>query len=146
MLITFKNDYQKVRHHLKNFIICLLVCSLTGCAGESSKEQKGQEAVITVWHWMSDRDDAFQALAKKFETEQHVKVKFELYAPSEAYAQRVKASAQTNKLPDIYGVLGEKRDFASFIKSGYVANLNADLLTEKDGSAWKGAFSRRRFR
>ena len=140
MLITFKNNYQKVRHHLKNFIIFLLIFPLTGCASGQNKEKKNQETVVTVWHWMSDRDEAFLVLAKKFETEQHVKVKFELYAPSEAYAQRVKASAQTNKLPDIYGILGEKRDFASFIKSGYVTNLSADLSAEKDGSAWKDRF------
>jgi len=118
----------------------LLGFLLVGCAGNSNKQEKGQEAVIMVWHWMSDRDDTFQVLAKKFETAEHIKVKFELYAPSEAYTQRIKASAQTNKLPDIYGILGEKRDFASFIKSGYVANLNADLLIEKEGSAWKERF------
>lgn len=76
---------------------------------------------------MSDREEAFEALAERYSSEHGEKVKFELYAPSEAYAQRVKASAQTNTLPDIYGVLGEKRDFASFIKSGYVADLTAAL-------------------
>ena len=100
-----------------------LAAVIAGC----SPANKQDSTTITVWHWMSDRDDAFQELAKQFESERHIQVKFELYAPSESYAQRVKASAQTNTLPDIYGILGEKRDFASFIKSGYVANLAQDL-------------------
>lgn len=86
---------------------------------------------------MSDRETAFQELAKKYEDQHHVRVKFELYAPSDAYSQRVKAAAQTDKLPDIYGILGEKRDFASFIKSGYVADLTQVLNTEEGGVKWK---------
>lgn len=86
---------------------------------------------------MSDREKAFQTLAKRFEEDVKIKVQFELYAPSEVYSQRIKASAQTNTLPDIYGILGEKRDFASFIRSGYVVNL-AEALGEKEGPiAWK---------
>ncbi|HTL71576.1 MAG TPA: extracellular solute-binding protein [Candidatus Eisenbacteria bacterium] len=91
---------------------------------------------ITVWHWMSDREDAFEELASRFEQETGTKVHFELYAPSEAYAQRVKASAQTHTLPDVYGVLGEKRDFASFINSGYVLDLTPELGAGENG-AWK---------
>ena len=86
---------------------------------------------------MSDREEAFQALAKQFENDVKIKVRFELYAPSEIYSQRIKASAQTNTLPDIYGILGEKRDFASFIKSGYVADLTGELDKQEGGAAWK---------
>lgn len=90
---------------------------------------------------MSDREEAFLELAEKFEAETGVKVKFDLYAPSEVYSQRVKASAQTNTLPDIYGVLGEKRDFASFINSGYVADLTSELVSLEDGDlSWKNSF------
>ena len=119
----------------KFFPICFLILFAAGCA----QVAKPQDNTITVWHWMSDRDDAFQELAKKFEQETQLKVKFELFAPSEAYAQRVKASAQTATLPDIYGVLGEKRDFASFIKSGYIANLSDALNKTAEGSSqtWK---------
>lgn len=87
---------------------------------------------------MSDREDAFQELAKRYQAETGIPVKFELFAPSESYSQRVKVSAQTNTLPDIYGVLGEKRDFASFIRSGYVADLTVELAKEE--SAWKNSF------
>ncbi len=97
--------------------------------------QKKQVKSITVWHWMSDREGAFLELAKRYETETGVKVNFELYAPSDAYAQKVRAAAQTNTLPDIFGILGEKRDFASFVKAGYVHDLTEDM--DKDNGAWK---------
>ncbi len=90
---------------------------------------------------MSDREETFEELARRYETQTREKVRFELYAPSEAYTQRVKASAQTNTLPDVYGVLGEKRDFASFIKSGYVSDLTPDLSASDpntEGSTWQG--------
>lgn len=105
----------------KVFIIFLIAFGLAGCAAAKD------ENMLTVWHWMSDREPAFQELAARFEKETGIKVRFDLYAPSEAYAQRVKASAQTNTLPDIFGVLGEKKDFASFIRSGYIADLTVPL-------------------
>lgn len=108
----------------KSFIVAILILGIAGCSGASKKEDLN---TLTVWHWMSDRDDSFRELAKRFEAETKIQVKFELFAPSEAYSQRVKASAQTGTLPDIYGILGEKRDFASFIKSGYVANLTSAM-------------------
>ena len=125
-----------MRSDLKFFIIFFLVFAITGCAENDKKDLN----TITVWHWMSDRDDVFQELAKRYENEKHVKVRFELYAPSESYAQRVKASAQTNTLPDIFGVLGEKRDLASFIKSGYVTDLSAELDKPAEGGAWRSVF------
>ena len=106
---------------------------MAGCARSEKKDIE----TITVWHWMSDREEAFQSLAKQFENQTKIKVRFELYAPSEVYSQRIKASAQTGTLPDIYGILGEKRDFASFIRSGYVVDL-AEALDRKEGAvAWK---------
>ena len=127
-----------MRHSAKIFIIYFVLLLTAGCAPADKKADNA----ITVWHWMSDREEAFQHLADKFEQETQLKVKLELFAPSEAYAQRVKASAQTGTLPDIYGVLGEKRDFASFIKSGYIANLS-EALNQKEGNqnlVWKDQF------
>lgn len=107
---------------------------MAGCGTSDTADPN----TLTVWHWMSDRDAVFQELSARYEKETQVKVRFELYAPSEAYAQRVKASAQTNTLPDVFGVLGEKRDFASFIKSGYVADLTADLSAPSAaGAPWQ---------
>jgi len=116
-----------------------LAALIAGCATQP-KDLK----TITVWHWMSDREDALIELAKRYESQSGVRVKFDLYAPSEIYSQRVKASAQTNTLPDIYGILGEKRDFASFINSGYVADLSPALGRANEFSStvsdWKGLF------
>jgi ABC-type glycerol-3-phosphate transport system substrate-binding protein len=116
-------------------IISFLFLGLAGCAGE-----KKDADTITVWHWMSDRQAVFDEIAKKYEVETKQKIKFELYAPSEAYSQTVKAAAQSNTLPDIYGILGEKRDFASFIKSGYVKDLTAEFNAEDGGASWKSRF------
>ena len=112
---------------------------VAGCAAQP-KDSK----TLTVWHWMSDREEALNALAEKYQSQSGIHVKFDLYAPSEIYSQRVKASAQTNTLPDVYGVLGEKRDFASFINSGYVADLSTALGQASEFSSaapdWKGLF------
>jgi raffinose/stachyose/melibiose transport system substrate-binding protein len=114
---------------------------LNGCGDAPSSApgapQAGGRKVI-VWHWMTDRDETFQELAREYEKETGVKVVFELYAPSDAYTQKVRAAAQAMALPDIYGLLGEKRDFASFIKAGHVADLTADLAADND--AWKNVF------
>lgn len=93
-----------------------------------------------VWHWLSDRDDAFRELAARYEGQTGVKVKFDLYAPSEIYSQRIKAAVQTQTLPDIYGILGEKQDFASFIKAGFVEDLTGVLNAPDGGVPWKDRF------
>jgi ABC-type glycerol-3-phosphate transport system substrate-binding protein len=87
---------------------------------------------------MSDRENAFLELARRYESQNGIKINFELYAPSDTYAQKIRAAAQTNTLPDIFGILGEKRDFASFIKAGYVYNLTAEM--DRDNFAWRSKF------
>ncbi|MDD5574575.1 MAG: extracellular solute-binding protein, partial [Candidatus Omnitrophica bacterium] len=86
--------------------------------------------------WMTDGEAAFQELAKRYKAKTGVKVVLELYAPSDAYSQKVRAAAQARALPDIFGLLGEKRDFAAFIKAGHVASLSCAM--EAQGGAWKG--------
>jgi len=76
-----------------SIILCLLFA--LGCA-----QKKGDPNTITVWHWMTDRNDAFQVLAQKYEAQTGVKVKIDLFAPSDAYTQKVTASTQANILPD----------------------------------------------
>ena len=115
-----------------SFMVFLSVF-LAGCSQQGQKS--GQVKSITIWHWMSDRENAFIELAKQYETETGVRVNFELYAPSDAYTQKVRAAAQTNTLPDVFGILGEKIDFASFVKSGYVYDLTEEM--DKDSGAWK---------
>ena len=118
--------------------ICLAVAVVGGallfsCQSCSSKSAAAN--TVTVWHWMTDRQDAFQKLAQKYEQETGVKVTFELYAPSDAYSQKVVAAGQARVLPDIFGILDKKEIFASFIQSGFVADLTPDFSA--NGEAWK---------
>ena len=109
---------------LFSFLFIILISF--GCGGRP--EEKGD---VIVWHWMTDREEAFLELAKKYKEETGITVSFELYAPSDAYTQKVRASAQTNTLPDIYGLLAEKRDFAAFINAGHIADLT-QYMEEND--------------
>ncbi len=113
---------------LLGVLLCLVVFS--GCAKKPEDSN-----TITVWHWMTDRDKAFQELAKRYEEQTGIKVRIDLYAPSNAYTQRVTASAQANVLPDIYGILDKKEKFASFIESGFVADLTEEF--QKNDSQWE---------
>lgn len=113
---------------------CFLSSIFIGCANRDVQSAK----VITIWHWMTDRESSFQELAKRYEAQTGIRINFELYAPSDVYTQKVRAAAQGNTLPDIYGLLGEKRDFAAFIKSGHVTDLT-EAMNEENG-AWKGSF------
>jgi ABC-type glycerol-3-phosphate transport system substrate-binding protein len=113
------------------FVSFLFLC---GC----SPEKKGSKPAITIWHWMTDRQAAFGELAKRYESASGVKINFELYAPSDAYSQKVRAAAQGANLPDIFGILGEKRDFASFIKAGYILDLTPYM--EENDLEWKNKF------
>lgn len=99
-------------------VVWLSVFVFQGC-GHPSKDPN----VITVWHWMTDRQEAFEHLAQRYEHETGIRVKFDLYAPSDAYSQKIIASAQSRHLPDIFGILDKKEIFAEFIKNDFVADL-----------------------
>lgn len=114
-------------------VVCIF-CS-AGCASKQSAETA---ATVTVWHWMTDREPAFQELAKRYEAKTGTKVDFQLYAPSDAYSQKVRAAAQGNTLPDVFGILGEKRDFSSFIKAGFILDLTPYM--EENSGSWKNNF------
>ena len=116
------------------FLGVFVLFSVFGC----SAQQTDSKPTISIWHWMTDRDPAFQELAKKYETLTGVKVNFELYAPSDAYSQKIRAAGQGTNLPDIFGILGEKRDFASFIKAGHILDLTPYM--EADNNSWKNIF------
>ena len=120
---------------LKNVLLGVFVLfSVLGC----SEQKLNSKPTINIWHWMTDRDATFQELAKKYETLTGVKVNFELYAPSDAYSQKIRAAAQGINLPDVFGILGEKRDFASFIKAGHILDLTSYM--EADNNSWKNEF------
>lgn len=118
------------------FSLWLAALGLAGCAPQ--EKAKGASGTLTVWHWMTDREPAFKELARKYEGLTGVKVNFELYAPSEAYSQKIRAAAQGQNLPDVFGILGEKRDFASFVKAGHVLDLTPYM--DAGFGKWKNSF------
>ncbi|MFC1708591.1 ABC transporter substrate-binding protein [Candidatus Omnitrophota bacterium] len=129
-----------LKSFLKLCVIGIFSLSFFSCAQQqpstgSQVSPKKSSKRIKVWHWMTDREDFFQNLAMEYEALTGIKVSFELYAPSDAYSQKVRAAAQAQTLPDIYGILADKRDFAAFVKAGHVANLSEEM--EKDGRAWR---------
>ncbi|MFH0732763.1 MAG: extracellular solute-binding protein [Candidatus Omnitrophota bacterium] len=107
--------------------------TIAGCAKKS--ETTTAQKTILIWHWLTDREEAFAKLARQYEQRTGIKVIFELYAPSDAYSQKIRASAQTNTLPDIYGLLAPKKDLASFVKAGHAADLIYAMTAEKN--KWK---------
>ncbi|MFO8052752.1 MAG: extracellular solute-binding protein [Candidatus Omnitrophota bacterium] len=117
-----------------SFLIIGLVCfNFIAC----SSSQKNSNPTITIWHWMSDRQDAFEQLAQKYEQEKQINIHFELF-PHSAYTQKVNAAEAADDLPDLFGILGEKRALASFAKEKKIENLTP-YMEEKE-SSWKKRF------
>ena len=73
-------------------------------------------------------------LAEKYESETGVKVDFKLFFPPDIYSQKVIAAARAGNLPDMFGVLGEKRMLASFVKAGHILDLTPFM--KEDGNIW----------
>lgn len=121
---------------LSVLLILLLSAILlnNGCSRKKNVSNK-----LVVWHWMTDRQDALEKLAQQYEAQTGIKVKFELYAPSDIYSQKIVAAAQARVLPDIFGILDKKYVIASFIEAGHVADLTEEF--QKDNSAWEKVFS-----
>lgn len=130
----------KLRSRMKKnliVVLCLFVfaCGLTflSCA---KKDQKRE--YISIWHWMTDRDEVFQELAKRYQEKTGIEVRIDLYAPSDVYTQKVIASAQAKVLPDIFGILDKKKVFASYIKNGFIADLTS--VFKANNSKWEKKF------
>ncbi len=113
-----------------SFIFFAMIIVGLGCTPDAPKTDQ-----IVVWHWMTDRDKAFQELAAEYEKQTGVKVIFELYAPSDVYSQKIIAAAQAKILPDVFGILDQKSVVADFINSGLVADLTSDF--KADGAKWE---------
>lgn len=119
-----------------NIILCILISvGLVYWLFSGSGTKKADSATITVWHWMTDRNDAFQELAGRYEAQTGVKVRIDLFAPSDLYTKKITASTQANMLPDIFGILDTKKTFSDFIRYGYVANLTDEF--QSNDSRWE---------
>ena len=114
-------------------LVTVLALGLAGCGGGGKRPE-----AIRVWHWMTDREEAFEELATRYNRTHTTPVRFELYAPSDLYVQKVRAAAQTDGLPDVFGVLGEMRDFASFANAGHLLSLTEAM--NADPPAWRTTF------
>ncbi|MDR1195668.1 MAG: extracellular solute-binding protein [Endomicrobium sp.] len=104
----------------------------TGC----NKESKQSKADVVIWHWMTDRQEAFESLAQQYYKETGVKVSFETYAPTDVYKNKISAAATADLLPDVFNPIADKKETASYINAGFIANLTEEM--EKDG--WKDSF------
>ncbi len=115
----------------KVFLVFFFVIFLfSGCS------QSGDQAnTVIIWHWMTDRQESFLKLAEQYKDQTGIEVKFDLYAPSDVYSRKIIAAAQARVLPDIFGVLGEKKKLASFIEGGFVANLMREF--QEDEGVWE---------
>jgi ABC-type glycerol-3-phosphate transport system substrate-binding protein len=122
------------------FLSLLLVAALcnfsAGCT-PGTGEGKGSDKIL-IWHWMTDREDAFDELARQYKKLTGLDVQFELYAPTDAYDEKIKGAAQTRTLPDIFGVLADKRIIASFINAGHILNL--ENYMKADNALWENTF------
>ncbi len=122
---------------IKIFIMLQLCFALmigsTGCGGHKEAKPK---ADVVIWHWMTDRQDAFEKLALQYLEETGVKVAFETYAPTDVYKSKISAAATANLLPDVFNPIADKKEVASYIKAGFIADLTEDM--NKDG--WKETF------
>lgn len=117
---------------MRKFIVfSLCLAFLLGCGSQASSKSN----TLVIWHWMTDRQKVFETLAQKYEQQTGTKVVFELYAPSDVYSQKIIAAAQAKILPDIFGILDKKSVFASFIESGFVADLTDEF--KKNDGAWE---------
>jgi raffinose/stachyose/melibiose transport system substrate-binding protein len=115
---------------MKKILVLLFSVLLAGCGKvENSKK-------IVVWHWMTDRHQAFEQLAAKYKAQTGVEVEFKKFFPPDIYSTKVIAAARAGTLPDIFGILGEKKVLASFAKSGYIVDFGPELVKE----GWKDTF------
>ncbi|MDP8265309.1 MAG: extracellular solute-binding protein [Candidatus Aceula lacicola] len=103
--------------------------------------QGNQANVVNIWHWMTDRQEVFVELAEQYKEQTGIEVNFELYAPSDEYSKKIVAAAQARVLPDIYGILGEKKKRAAFINSGFVADLT-ESFNASEGAWEKSLFEK----
>jgi ABC-type glycerol-3-phosphate transport system substrate-binding protein len=117
-------------------LILLLLSSFwfTSC----SRGPKEDDNTLQIWHWMTDRHDTLLKMGEQYSQETGQKVKFLLNAPSEVYTSKVRAAAATGTLPDVYGVLGESKDLANYVKAGLIFNLTPAM--EADNKNGKTGF------
>lgn len=125
---------------MRKYIVVLSALFLLPFFSSCTNHQKPSNKIV-VWHWMTDRDITLKKLAAQYKQEFGVEVDIELFAPSDAYSQKIIASAQASVLPEIFGILDKKEILADFIKVNKVADLTADYAAN-DGAWGKSIFDK----
>lgn len=126
---------------LKAFCLLLAIFVISGCSDSTSSnnnvstEVKKSEDPVKIWHWMTDRQEAFEKLTDQYYKETGVRVIFETYAPSDVYKNKITAAASGHLLPDVFNPQSDKKELASYIKAGYIADL-----TDAMNDGWKNVF------
>ncbi|UCD15771.1 MAG: extracellular solute-binding protein [Candidatus Omnitrophota bacterium] len=122
--------------HLSKVVWCFIViiALISGCAPRQDTDEKK----IVIWHWMNDRKSAFEELAKRYTSQTNIPVKFKLFFPPDIYSQKVIAAARAGSLPEIFGILGEKKSLSSFIKAGHILDLTP--VMKENANEWKDSF------
>ena len=69
-----------------------LALTVSGCS-QKQEQKTDDKNVVKVWHWMTDRQAAFDKLSEKYFNETGVKVVFETYAPTDVYKNKITAAA-----------------------------------------------------
>ncbi|MBP7088669.1 MAG: extracellular solute-binding protein [Candidatus Omnitrophica bacterium] len=87
---------------------------------------------------MNDRHDSFLELASQYKQETGIEIVFKLFSPPDIYSQKVIAAARANNLPDIFGILDDKKIMAAFIKANYILNLSSYM--DADEKSWHKSF------
>jgi ABC-type glycerol-3-phosphate transport system substrate-binding protein len=87
---------------------------------------------------MNDRKGSLEELADLYMKETGVPIEFKLFSPPDIYSQKVIAAARAGRLPDVFGILGEKKTLASFIRAGYILDLSGYMAQDKE--IWKKSF------
>ncbi|MFH1768750.1 MAG: sugar ABC transporter substrate-binding protein [Candidatus Omnitrophota bacterium] len=118
----------------RGIFIIFIIAVAAGCFAPEKPDKKE----IVIWHWMIDREDAFDRLAERYKQEKGIEVNFKLFFPPDIYSQKVIAAARAQNLPDIFGILGEKKTVASFITAGYIVDLTPYM--EAGNNAWENRF------
>lgn len=114
----------------------ILLCFIVVFVGCSLMDQ--DRHTIEVWHWMADRQEAFEILAKQYQEQTGISVQFKLITPSNVYTQDIKKAFIRKNLPDIYGVLNSKEFFAQLIHHGWVLDLTDAF--QSDSAFWEKSF------
>ncbi len=122
----------------KLIVFLAIVLIFVSCTNSGSSRRTSGEKKLVLWYWMTDRQQAFEELARKYEQEKGIKVECKLIFPPDIYTQKVIAAARAGNLPDIFGILGEKKILASFIKAGDILDLTPFM--QEDNGAWKSRF------